>query len=184
MIDTRISYNILSLIQDLYLPMEFLQRLFNVLNRTRLFIISIVWIVSLTACQSATPFPNIDVTTDSEFTLAPDQTATIKDTGLTIKLIGVEGDQRCPSEIECAVSGPVSVSLSVQAGDGTPTELDLQTFTSNNGRAPDMQFEGMKDRAEYEGYIIRVVSVLPYPAKSFNEIKDSEYRVTFVVTKK
>ena len=138
----------------------------------------------LVACQSVTPLPNIDAPTDSEFTLAPGQTVTITDTELTIRLIGVTDDERCPSEIECVVSGPVSVSLSVQMEDGTPTDLNLQTFTSNNGRAPDMQFEGIKDRAEYEGYVIRIVSVLPYPAKSFNEIKDSEYRVTLVVTKK
>ena len=142
----------------------------------------LLFFLLVTSCQSATPFPNITAPTDSEFTLAPDQTVTITDTELTIKLIGVTDDERCPSEIECVVSGPVSVSLSVQAGNGTPNDLNLQTFTSNNGRTPDIEFEGMKDRAVYEGYVIRVVSVLPYPAKSFNEIKDSEYRVTFVVT--
>jgi len=46
-----------------------------------------------------------------------------------------------------------------------------------------MQFEGIADRAVYEGYLIRVVSVLPYPESSFSEIKDSKYRVTFVASK-
>jgi len=154
--------------------------------RTRLLITIFAWIVISLACKAMTPLPplpeKITATTDSEFTLALNQTVTVTNTGLTLKLIGVGSDQRCPSEIECVVSGPVSVSLSVQSDNGTPTDIDLQTFTSNNGRAPDMQFEGMKDRTVYEGYEIRVVGVLPYPAKSFNEIKDSEYRVTFVVT--
>ena len=137
----------------------------------------------LAACQSATPSP-LTGTLDSEFTLAPNQTVTIENTGLSIKLIGVGGDQRCPSEIECAMSGPVSLSVSVQSGAVEPTNIDLQVFTSDNGRAPDMQFEGIKDRQVYEGYLIRVVNVLPYPVKSFNDIKDSEYRVTFLVSNK
>jgi len=155
-------------------------------NKTRLLITFFVLIIVSLACKAATLSPkpdDITATTDSEFTLAPAQKATLTEAGFSIQLIGAGSDQRCPSEIECAMSGPVSVSLYVQAADGTSIQIDLQTFTSNNGRAPDMQFEGMKDRTAYEGYEIRVVSVLPYPARSFNEIKDSEYRVTFVVSK-
>ena len=139
-------------------------------------------VILLAGCSSATPAP-VAVNLGAEFTLAPNQTATITVTELTIRLIGVAGDQRCPSGIECAVSGPVSLSLSAQLGDSEPTEINLQTFTSNNGRAPDMQFEGIADRTVYEGYLIRVVSVLPYPESSFSDIKDSKYRVTFVASK-
>ncbi len=141
----------------------------------------LLMVILLTGCGSPTPAPLVTTTLSTEFTLAPDQMATITDTKLTIRLIDVGGDQRCPSEIECAISGPVSVSLSAQIGNQAPTNIDLQAFTSNNGRAPDMQFQGIKDRMTYEGYVIRVVGVLPYPAKSFNEIKASDYRVTFLV---
>jgi hypothetical protein len=120
---------------------------------------------------------------DTEFTLAPDQTVTITDADLTIRLIGVAGDGRCPSELECAASGPVSLSLSVQMGTGDPTSINLQAFTDNNGLAPGMEFEGIEDRVVYEGYLIRALGVLPYPVKSMNEIKDSEYRVTLIVSK-
>ena len=140
-------------------------------------------LVLLAACQSATPLPNIIAETGSEFTLGFRQSATITDTSLTITLEGVKGDERCPSEIECAASGPVSLSLSAQISDSEPTGINLQVFTSNNGRVPDMQFEGIEDRTVFEGYLIRVVSVLPYPAKAFDEIKDLEYRVTFMVSK-
>jgi len=150
--------------------------------KTNLLINFIVLTVMLTACQTATPLPSVTATKDVEFTLAPDQTATMADTGLTVRLIGVAGDERCPSEIECAASGPVSVSLSVQMGDGDPTNINLQTFTDNNGRAPDMEFEGIKDRVVYEGYLIRVAGVLPYPANLTDQIKDSEYRVILTVT--
>ncbi len=150
--------------------------------KSRLFIISMMWMILLTACQPATPLPHLSVITGTEFTLAPNQTAALTDTELTIRLIGVSGDERCPSEIECVVSGPVSISLSAQMGEAEPTDINLQVFTSNNGLAPDMHFEGIEDRAIYEGYLIRVAGVLPYPAKSFNEIKDSEYRVRLVVS--
>lgn len=138
----------------------------------------------LTSCQPATPLPPLTITTDAEFTLAPDQTATLANTQVTIRLIGVGGEQRCPSGIECAISGPVSVSLSVQQENATPAALNLQTFTDNNGRAPGTQFQGIKDRATFNGYEIRVVAVLPYPVSLTNKIKDSDYRVTLVASKK
>lgn len=144
-------------------------------------LLSLVFI--LTACQSATPVP-ITGALDSELTLAPDQTVTFENTGLSIRLTGITGDQRCPSEIECAVSGPVSLSIAVQKDSDAPVEFAIQTFTSNDGQAPPGPFEGIEDRIEYEGYIIQVKSVLPYPAKSFDEIKDSEYRVSFLVMAK
>ncbi|MEP6895390.1 MAG: hypothetical protein ABI986_07270 [Chloroflexota bacterium] len=139
--------------------------------------------ILLMGCDSATPVP-ITVNLGAEFTLAPDQAATITDTNLTLHLIGVGGDERCPSEIECAVSGPVSLSLSAQLGNAEPMDINLQVFTGNNGRAPEMQFEGIQDRADYEGYVIRVTGVLPYPVNRTNLIKDSDYRVTFVIDKK
>jgi hypothetical protein len=136
----------------------------------------------LTACQPAT-LPTVSAEQDTEFALAPGQTASISDTGLSIRLIGVTGDGRCPSELECAASGPVSLSLSVQMDNGSPVNMDLQTFTDNNGLAPGMEFEGIKDRVVYEGFLIRVAGVLPYPVNSSGEIKDSEYRVTLMVSK-
>jgi hypothetical protein len=68
-------------------------------------------------------------------------------------------------------------------GEEDSTSVNLQTFTDNNGRAPDMQFESIDDRITYNGYLIRVLGVLPYPANSTNKIKDSEYRVTLMVSK-
>jgi hypothetical protein len=145
--------------------------------------ISIVLIFLLAACQPATPTPILSATTDTELTLAPDQTITITDAGLAIHLIGVAGDQRCPSGMECAASGPVSISLTVQMGDEEPTDVNLQTFTDQKGLSPDMKFEGIENHIVLEGYLLQVVGVLPYPVKSTKEIKDSEYRVTFKVSK-
>jgi hypothetical protein len=142
----------------------------------------IILAVLLTACRPATPPPPVAASQDVEFTLAPGQSALLTDADLTIRLIGVGGDARCPSDIECAVSGPVSISLTVQKGDADPAAVDLQTFTDNNGRTPGLQFEGITDRTVQAGYLIRVTGVLPYPAQSAGPIGDLEYRVTLVVT--
>ena len=137
------------------------------------------------ACQAektSMPLSPLTAVANSEFTLAPDQSITITDAGMTIQLIGVTGDERCPSEIECAASGPVSISLSVQKSNEEPSNINLQTFTDNNGRAPDFEFENIKNYVVYNEYLIRVTSVLPYPATLTNPIESSDYRVTLTVT--
>jgi hypothetical protein len=149
-----------------------------------LYFVFVILMSMLTACQRPIPPPPLVATKDVEFTLAPGQTAMITGAELTIKLISVSSDERCPSEIECAASGPVTLSISVQKNHEPATDLILQTFTSNDGRSPDMQFEGIEDRVSYEGYLIRVVSVLPYPVNPATPIKDAEYRVSLVVSEK
>ena len=136
----------------------------------------------LSACQTVTPSP-IAATMDTEFTLAPGQSAVVADTGLTITFRSVPGDDRCPSEVECAASGPVDVSLSVQQGDAAPTDLALQTFTDHKGIAPSVPFEGLTNPVEVGEYRIRLVGVTPYPESPEIEIEPSEYRITLLVSK-
>ena len=150
--------------------------------KTNLHITLLALTIMLAACQTATLTPPLTITEGVEFTLAPDQTATTTDKDLTIRLIGVTGDERCPSEIECAASGPVSISLSVQKGNEESSNINLQTFTDNNGRTPDFEFENIKNYMVYDEYLIRVTSVLPYPATLTNPIESSDYRVTLTVT--
>ncbi len=144
----------------------------------------ILLLIALTSCQAAPPTPPITASVSDEFILRPGQSAAILGTDLTLKLIAISSDERCPLEIECAMSGPVSLSISIQNAENTPAEFTLQTFTGSDGHAPDMSFEGIQDRVEFEGYIIQVKAVLPYPLKRSGEIKDSEYQVSFIVTPK
>jgi len=109
--------------------------------------------------------------------------ATITDAGLTIRLISVLNDGRCPSDVECTESGPVQISLSIQKDNGAAKDLVMQTFTDNDGRSPAMEFEGITDRIVYEGYLMRIVGVLPYPENLSTSIRQNDYRVSFVVTK-
>ncbi|HET8669757.1 MAG TPA: hypothetical protein VFM05_03755 [Candidatus Saccharimonadales bacterium] len=135
----------------------------------------------LVACQTATP-PTVAAILGTEFSLSPSQSATVADRDLTITLHSVLSDDRCPSEVECAATGPVTVSLSVQQGNSAPSDLTLQTFTDQDGRAPAGQFEGIQNIAEAGDYLIQIVGVLPYPKNLDSEIKVSDYRVTFIVT--
>ena len=141
----------------------------------------VLWL--LAACQAS---PNSSSPTTaalrSEFTLAPDQSAAVTGTDLTLAFHSVLSDERCPSEVECAVSGPVTVSLSVQQGNDPPTDFTLQTFTDQTGRSPDVQFEGVTNRAEVGGYVIQITSVTPYPKKISATLEPSEYRVGLLVS--
>ena len=151
--------------------------------KPKLTILCLLLTYTLGACQTvATPFPTI-TTMSNEITLAPGQTAVVSGTNLTITFHSVVGDERCPSGIECAASGPVTVSLAVQQGEETPTDFTLQTFTDQEGRSPNVQFEGITNRAEVAGYVIQIVSVTPYP-QSLAEIESTEYRLGLLVSSK
>lgn len=145
-----------------------------------------VWIVFLLAfllaCGFATPLPPVTVSPNAEFTLASGQSATLAGSDIEITLIGVPSDGRCPLLIECAMSGPVTVTISVKSGTNVSGEFEITNFTDNDGRVPPMDFEGMSPQVELDGYSIKMVSVLPFPQRSVGEIADNEYRVTFVVS--
>jgi hypothetical protein len=146
----------------------------------RVFIL-IVLLSVLTACQTGTPEP-IHTTTDTDITLSAGQTATITDANISITFLSVSSDERCPSEIECAASGPVTIHLSIRNSSGVVSEEVLQTFTDSNGLAPAMEFEGIKRSVLVENYLIKIISVLPYPKDRSSSIKPSEYRLTLQVT--
>jgi hypothetical protein len=155
------------------------------MHRSKLLLSLLALTLFLLGCQlfvPATPPPPLTASMGTEFTLAPGQSALIEEAGLTLKLIAVSSDERCPSEIECFASGPVTFSVSAQKDSGEATDLVLQTFTSNDGMAPTMEFEGIQSQTLFEGYRIKVTSVLPYPARSKSEIADADYRVSFMVT--
>ena len=152
--------------------------------KARSFFAVLFAICILPACQpaaSATPGP---AALNAEVTLSPGESAAVTGTDLTITFHSVVKDERCPSEIECAASGPVTVSLSIQQGDGKPTDFTLQTFTDLDGRSPNVQFEGVTNHAELGDYAIQIAGVTPYPQNLNAEIEPSEYRVALLVSDK
>jgi hypothetical protein len=148
--------------------------------RTKAFIAILLFNV-LTACQIATPEP-INGTTDTEITLSAGQMVTITDADLSITFISVSADERCPSEIECAMSGPVTIQLSIRDQNGTVSEQVLQTFTDSSGVAPSRGFEGIKSHVTVGAHEIKIIRVLPYPKNRSSSIQPSEYMIALQVT--
>ena len=145
----------------------------------------VVWIILLLfvlACGVATPLPPVAANPGIEFTLAPGQSAIVNGTEIEITLVGVPSDGRCPLLIECAMSGPVTVTVAIKSGANVSAEFQLTNFTDNDGSVPPMDFEGMSPRVELNGYSIMLKRVLPFPQRTVDEIADDEYRVTFVVS--
>jgi hypothetical protein len=137
----------------------------------------------LASCQTAaTASSPVIGNVNTEITLAPGQSTTVTGTDLTVTFHSVVSDERCPSEMECVASGPVTVSLSIQQGNGTPTDFTLQTFTDQDGRSPNVQFEGVTNRAEVGKYIIQIARMTPYPANSTTKIEPAMYRMGLLIS--
>lgn len=144
--------------------------------------LSLLILLGLVACQTSAPFTPVATIISQEFSLAPGQSTAVAGTDLTLTLQGVIGDERCPRNVACVESGPVTVSLSVRQGNGNPSDFTLQTFTDENGRSPNVQFEGVTNRTEVGGYLIRIGSVTPYPADPSATTEPSAYRVVLIVS--
>jgi hypothetical protein len=152
--------------------------------KTKISFLVLCFACILGGCRTATPLPLLTAGMDNEFTLAPGQSAAVTGADLTITFNSVVSDDRCPSEVECVASGSVAVSLSVQQGGDPATDVTLQTFTDQEGYAPEREFEGIQNRAETDNTVMRLVRVLPYPQNLSEEIKDDDYQVTLLVTGK
>lgn len=137
----------------------------------------------LNACATASLPAPIQADIDEEFTLTPSQSVTIPESNLTMTLLSVPTDGRCPLDIECAESGPVALAVTLQVGSDAPQELIFQAFTNDSGHVPETDFQGMQTGIEVGDVVIRVSKVLPFPRTSSIAIKPAEYLVSFLVTK-
>lgn len=144
--------------------------------------IQLLFIILLTACQATSNPSSINTTTNQEFMLTPGQSAAVTDADLTIMLNSILNDERCPSEVECEFSGPVTVSISVQQGNDTPNDFTLQVFTGYDGRTTGRRYEGIEDRVEIGEHLIQVVGVTPYPKDRSTKIEPFEYHAAFLIT--
>ena len=86
--------------------------------------------LTVAACNATTPTPTpIDVRVDSTFELAIGQSVRVREPGVTIRLVSVLDDSRCPTggQVRCVWAGNGRVRLQVERGDQTDT-LDLNTM--------------------------------------------------------
>jgi len=125
---------------------------------------AILLIAAASACGAANPAaPQVPL--DMEITLAPGETAALKDADLRIGFVEVAEDSRCPSDAQCVWAGEVKVRLSLRRGQDEATRQDVR--------------EG--DAASLDAYRVVVVRVLPQPV-STRPTRPEDYRTTLKVT--
>lgn len=118
----------------------------------------------LSSCRGVTG-PSVPF--DQPFRLAPGEQVRLRDTGISIAFVGVEGDSRCPADVFCIQGGDALVKVRVIAG-GRTTSYDLHTGD-------------MKPVVD-QGLTIALVELSPYPF-STRAIAPKDYRATLQVSR-
>ena len=105
---------------------------------------------------------------NDQFTLAPRETASVRDTSLRLEFMRVSGDSRCPADALCIQGGDAIVH--VRATDARTAEHELHTGDRNWATVV------------HDGFRIELVELRPYPFSS-RTIDASDYRATLRVTR-
>jgi len=104
---------------------------------------------------------------DREFTLAPDESATIDDTPIAVRFTGVAGDSRCPADAMCIQGGDAQVKIDVL----TDRRVDQYVLHTGDNKP-----------VTHNTLSIALVSLTPYPYAS--RITDpADYRATLRVSR-
>lgn len=78
----------------------------------------------------------------------------------------VASDSRCPMDALCVWAGDAIVVLTI-SGDGQPAARELHTIAGSS-------------EASYSGYMIKLISLAPYP-RSDRQIRPEDYVATLSV---
>jgi hypothetical protein len=117
----------------------------------------------LSACSSP-----LNASLNSQFTLAPGQTARIASESLDIKFIGETQDSRCPTGVECIQAGVVTCQIEI-----TKDKAKTQLFLGEVGT--------MINNTPFQNYTF-TFHVLPYP-EAGKKIAKGDYRLYLTVSK-
>jgi hypothetical protein len=120
----------------------------------------LILLVCLTLAQCSPTGPTVHI--DEEFVLARGETATLADSGMRVKFVGVDGDSRCPADAFCIQGGDAIVRVEVRSG-GRAQSFELHT--------------GNMQPVQHENLVVRLVQLVPYPFSS-RTIQPDEYRAT------
>jgi len=123
----------------------------------------ITTIALATSCLNTGP---TEATVGEEFELAPNQSARIAGSELTVGFRRVVGDDRCPIDVLCLVEG------------GAGIDLDVFGTTARNPVRFSTPFPAIWDDGTYE---VKVLELLPIPTAG-RAIRPEDYRIRLVVT--
>ena len=122
-------------------------------------------LLAVTGCDERVTGPTSPLNT--EFTLAPGETAAIEGASLSVRFNSITGDNRCPADVLCVLGGSADVSVTAISPVATRDHV-LKT--------------GDMLPVQHDGFTLALVQVAPYPF-SARTIGPDEYRVTLKVTK-
>jgi hypothetical protein len=118
----------------------------SVLRRLSTQAFAIGALLSVTACSSSTG-PSSAIPLDTEFQLAPGETAVVGTNGLRIQFISVPLDTRCPLGVLCIAAGEAQVQVDARQGSSA-SRLTLST-------------DALRRQAVFLSYSIQLISVTP-----------------------
>jgi hypothetical protein len=101
--------------------------------------------------------------------LRPGQQKRMMNGRVTIKFISVTDDSRCPTDVNCVWAGNAKIKVQVKVRGGETKTLELDSNLKGNAGTVD-------------AYRIEISSLTP-KRRSNDEIKQSDYRAGFSVTK-
>ena len=123
-------------------------------------------VFALVACDESPTAPTVGL--NQEFVLGPGEVASVENTGLRIRFVGVRGDSRCPADAVCILGGDAVVGIEVLSFGGGRHEYELHT--------------GDLRPVVHEGFTIALVKLEPYPF-SAQTVQPKDYRATLRVTR-
>jgi hypothetical protein len=129
------------------------------------FILGATQIVS---AQVDGPYDKEPGTTDQTVTLGVNKSKKIFDRKLTVTVLSVIEDSRCPKDVECIQAGNAKVRVAVRKGTDSSKIMDLDL---NAGQKTVM----------FENYKIKLDALTPYPATAA-PIKRNKYIATLTFT--
>jgi len=119
----------------------------------------------LAAAYASAPEPQLG----QPFELRASETAAID--GLRVSFEGVGEDSRCPTGVQCVWAGDAAAAFALEISPAAAVHRTLHT----NGR--------FERQVEYEGFVIRLEDIKPYP-KDGATIAPADYRAVLVVTRR
>ncbi len=136
-----------------------------------LLVLALAWGLVFPAAPPTTAIPyDFLVITDQPFTLGIGQTAYLAAEDLTVTLLEVRDDSRCPANTVCVWAGQVTVELALARRGGPASRLVLTGFPAP--AHPLSQASGP--------LTIKVLAVNPYPGMGAPILPD-DYQVTLIV---
>lgn len=113
------------------------------------------------------PYDKDPTTTGQSVTLGVNKSKKMFDRQVTVKLLAVVEDSRCPKDVDCIQAGNAKVRVSVRKGTDSSKIVDLDL----NGQTS----------ATFGNYKITFSALTPYPATAA-PIKRNKYLATLTVS--